>query len=215
MHKTLVAGLAAAALVGALAGRLSATPTIRLLRRQNDALAEQVRSDRLTGVLSRAGLEEAYAATSDRERFVIIVDLDTFKSVNDEHGHPTGDRVLSALGARLTELASRNHGSAGRLGGDEFALILADCTAGQAQQTAARAVAAIVTDSRTGSVHVRGSAGIALATAATSWSDALTDADIALYHAKQSGTVTLFEPGMTYPQRPAPRRRARDVRATN
>jgi diguanylate cyclase (GGDEF)-like protein len=214
MRKTLVAGLAAAAL-GAVAGRLSATPTIRLLRRQNDALAEQVRSDRLTGVLSRAGLEQAYSATNDSERFVIVVDLDTFKSVNDEHGHPAGDRVLSALGARLGDLASRQHGWAGRLGGDEFALILADCTASEALQAATYAVAAIVTDSRTGSVQVRGSAGIAYAAATTSWPDALTDADIALYHAKQRGTVTLFEPGMTYPQRPAPRRRARDIRATN
>jgi diguanylate cyclase (GGDEF)-like protein len=214
MRKTLAAGLAAAAL-GAVAGRLSATPTIRLLRRQNDALTEQVRSDRLTGVLSRAGLEQAYSATNDRERFVIVVDLDTFKSVNDEHGHPAGDRVLSALGARLADLASRHHGWAGRLGGDEFALILADCTAAEALQAATYAVAAIVTDSRTGSVQVRGSAGVAYAAATTSWSNALTDADIALYHAKQRGTVTLFEPGMTYPQRPAPRRRARDARATN
>ena len=215
MHKTLGVGLAAGALVGALAGRLSATPTMRLLRRRNDALVEQVRRDRLTGVLSRAGLEQAYAATSDRGRFVIVVDLDTFKTVNDEHGHPTGDRVLTALGARLAELASQHHGWAGRLGGDEFALILADCTAAQAQQVATQAVAAIVTDSRTGSVQVSGSAGIAFAAATSSWSNALTDADIALYQAKKRDTVTLFAPGMTYPQRPVPRRRARDARPTN
>jgi diguanylate cyclase (GGDEF)-like protein len=215
MRKTLIAGLAATALVGALAGRLSATPTIRALRRHNDTLAEQVRSDRLTGVLSRAGLEQAYAASNDHGRFVVVVDLDTFKSVNDEHGHPTGDRVLSALGARLADLASRHRGWAGRLGGDEFALILADCTASQALQIATQAVAAIVTDSRTGSVQVAGSAGVAYAAATTSWSNALTDADIALYHAKQRGTITLFEPGMTYPQPPAPRRRARDVRERN
>ncbi|MFI7598259.1 GGDEF domain-containing protein [Actinoplanes sp. NPDC049681] len=215
MRKTLVAGLAAAAVGGALAGRLGATPTIRHLRRQNDALAERVWNDRLTGVLSRDGLEQAYAASNDHGRFVIVVDLDTFKAVNDEHGHPTGDRVLSALGARLAELASRHHGWAGRLGGDEFALILADCTASKALQIATQAVAAIIADSRTGSVQVRGSGGIAYAATTTSWSDALTDADIALYQAKQRGMVTLFEPGMTYPQPPAPRRQARDVRATN
>lgn len=215
MHTPLVASLAAASLVGALAGRLSATPTIRLLRRQNHALVEQVHSDRLTGVLSRAGLERAYAASNDRGRFVVVVDLDTFKSVNDEHGHPTGDRVLSALGARLADLASRHRGWAGRLGGDEFALILPGCTASQALQIATHAVAAIVTDSHTGSVRVVGSAGVAYAAATTAWLNALTDADIALYHAKQRGTITLFEPGMTYPQPPAPRRQARDVRARN
>ncbi|GLZ00793.1 GGDEF domain-containing protein [Actinoplanes sp. NBRC 103695] len=215
MRKTVVAGLAVTTLIGGLAGRLSATPTIRHLRRQNDELAEQVRSDRLTGVLSRAGLEQAYTASNDRGRFVIVVDLDTFKAVNDEHGHPAGDRVLSALGARLADLAARHQGWAGRLGGDEFALILADCTASEALQIATHAVAAIITENRTGSVQVGGSAGIAYATRTTSWSDALTDADIALYQAKQRGTVTLFEPGMTYPQPPAPRRRARDLRATN
>ena len=212
MHKTLLAGLAAGALVGALGGRLSATTIVRSLRTQNDALAEKVRSDRLTGVLSRAGLDEVYAATTDQGRFVIVVDLDMFKSVNDEHGHPAGDRVLSAFGARLAELASRHHGWAGRLGGDEFALILPDCTVLVAQQAAHQAVAAIITESRTGSVRVHGSAGIAFAAANTSWSDAFTDADIALYHAKQRGTVTLFTQGMTYPQPPTPRRQARDAR---
>jgi diguanylate cyclase len=212
LHKTLLAGLAAGALVGALGGRLSATTVIRRLRMQNGALAQQVRSDRLTGVLSRAGLDEVYAATTDRGRFVIVVDLDMFKSVNDEYGHPAGDRVLRLLGARLAGLASRHHGWAGRLGGDEFALILPGCTVAVAHQVAQQAVAAIVTTSRTGPVRVRGSAGIAYAAATTSWSDAFTDADIALYHAKRRGTVALFTQGMTYPQPPMPRRRARDAR---
>jgi diguanylate cyclase (GGDEF)-like protein len=208
-------GLVAAAVVGALVDRLSTTTTIRRLRRQNSTLADQARSDHLTGILNRNGLGDVYAATNDRGRFLIVVDLDTFKSVNDEHGHPAGDQVLSTLGARLAELASRHRGWAGRLGGDEFALVLPNCTEAAALMAAAHAAATIVTDSRTGAVHVRGSAGIAYAAATTSWSHALTEADIALYHAKQRGTVTLFEPGMTYPTTPSPRRQARDIQTTN
>ncbi|WP_199512202.1 GGDEF domain-containing protein [Nucisporomicrobium flavum] len=214
MQKTVAAGLITAAFIGALGGRLSMTPTIRRLHRRNNTLADQVRTDPLTGVLNRVGLKQAYAASNDRGRFLIFVDLDMFKAVNDEHGHPAGDQVLRALGARLAELASRHQGWAGRLGGDEFALLLPDCSASVARQAAAQAISAITIDSLAGSV-VRGNAGVAYAAATASWSSALTDADIALYHAKKSGQVTLFAPGMTYPQPPAPRRRARDARSTN
>ncbi|WP_203841831.1 GGDEF domain-containing protein [Winogradskya humida] len=188
---------------------------MRRLRQQNIVLADQVRHDGLTGVLNRVGLEQAYAATNAHGRFLMVVDLDAFKSVNDDHGHPAGDAVLTTLGTRLAELASRHHGWAGRLGGDEFVLILPGSTAAVAQQVAMHATAPIITTSRSGSVHVRASAGIAYAAATTSWSSAVADADIALYHAKQRGDVTLFVAGMTYPQRPSPRRRARDARTTN
>ncbi|MEV4708211.1 GGDEF domain-containing protein [Actinoplanes sp. NPDC049316] len=210
MRKTVAAGLIAAAFLG---GRLSVTSTIRRLRQHNDVLADQVRTDPLTGVLNRVGLRQAYAAANDRGLFLILVDLDMFKSVNDEHGHPAGDQVLSALGTRLADLAARHRGWAGRLGGDEFALLLPGCSETVARQVAAHAVSDITTGSRAESVRVRGSAGIAYAAATASWSDALTAADIALYHAKQWGEVTLFAPGMGYPQPPAPRRRARDARS--
>src|SRR4029077_10886058 len=48
-----------------------------------------------------------------------LIDVDDFKRINDDHGHPTGDRVLSEVAARL-----RQGGEAFRLGGDEFAVLL-------------------------------------------------------------------------------------------
>lgn len=199
--------------VGAAGGRLSATTVIRALHRQNRTLVREAQRDPLTGVLNRAGLADAYTTTTDRDRFVIVVDLDTFKLVNDRHGHLTGDRILTMLGARLTELASRHDGWAGRLGGDEFALILPCPSQTSAVMAAAEAAAAItVNDTRIGSLRICGSAGIADAAAGRPWTEALGDADIALYHAKRSGGVAVFEDGMTYPSAPQPRRRARDAR---
>jgi diguanylate cyclase (GGDEF)-like protein len=203
-----------AAIIGVLSGRLTAVTTIRRLHRKNTALVQEARHDRLTGVLNRAGLEDAYTAINNRDKAVIVVDLDMFKSVNDEHGHPVGDRVLSMLGARIHDLAARHGGWAGRLGGDEFALIVPDCPRREAEAAAAAAAAVItITDRRTGAVRVEGSAGVAFTSSGTAWAEALADADIALYHAKKGRGVVVFAHGMTYPRRPSSRRQARDARS--
>ena len=60
-------------------------------------------------------------------------DLDNLKLVNDEHGHPAGDRVLVAVASRL-----RHGGEAFRLGGDEFAVILPGRTSEEAVEVAER-----------------------------------------------------------------------------
>ncbi|MFI2415637.1 GGDEF domain-containing protein [Streptomyces sp. NPDC018947] len=84
------------------------------------------RKDPLTGLLRR----DAYTARARRllSRHgdgvaVVMVDADHFKAVNDGFGHPAGDTVLSAFGARLTAWAGPR-AAAGRLGGDEFAVVL-------------------------------------------------------------------------------------------
>ncbi|MFF4534104.1 GGDEF domain-containing protein [Streptomyces sp. NPDC001407] len=84
------------------------------------------RKDPLTGLLRR----DAYTARARRilarhsdTTAVVIVDADHFKRINDTAGHPAGDAVLAAFGARLTAWAGP-HAAAGRLGGDEFAVVL-------------------------------------------------------------------------------------------
>jgi diguanylate cyclase (GGDEF)-like protein len=78
--------------------------------------------DPLTGLLRR----DAYTARARRllarhgdDTALVVVDADHFKAVNDTMGHPAGDAVLTAFGARLTAWAGP-HASVGRLGGDEF-----------------------------------------------------------------------------------------------
>ncbi|MEU5836359.1 GGDEF domain-containing protein [Streptomyces diacarni] len=94
------------------------------------------RKDPLTGLLRR----DTYTARARRilarhgdDTALIMVDADHFKAVNDTMGHPAGDAVLTAFGARLTAWAGPR-AAAGRLGGDEFAVTLQLPTSLRAQR---------------------------------------------------------------------------------
>ena len=154
----------------------------------------------------------AYAAGTDAVRWLLIVDLDAFKAVNDRHGHPTGDLVLAALGARIRALITAAGGSGGRLGGDEFAVLLPRFARWDILRVA-RALAAPITAAGcggTGVVTVSVSVGVTAVPAGLPWKQALTQADIALYQAKQGDQPILFRPAMTHPRPPWPRRQNRD-----
>ncbi|MGI5183538.1 diguanylate cyclase [Dactylosporangium sp. CA-152071] len=93
------------------------------------ALHNMAYSDTLTGLDNRPmfmrTLDAALQAERDSGRCVavVLIDLDDFKPVNDQHGHAAGDAVLREVGARLRACAREEDGVA-RLGGDEFALVL-------------------------------------------------------------------------------------------
>jgi diguanylate cyclase (GGDEF)-like protein len=88
----------------------------------------QARHDSLTGLHNRRAFEEELAAAlarrGARALFVLYIDLDQFKAVNDACGHATGDLLLQKVATYLMQ--QRAHGFVARLGGDEFALILED-----------------------------------------------------------------------------------------
>lgn len=89
--------------------------------------------DPLTGLYNRRYLEETLerelhrAARSGGSVGIIMCDVDGFKELNDEFGHPTGDEVLRELG-RFLQTSIRDEDLACRYGGDEFALILPDAS---------------------------------------------------------------------------------------
>jgi two-component system cell cycle response regulator len=97
--------------------------------RLHRVVKDQAHIDGLTGLANRRHAEEALASEIARaERFggslaVVMTDLDNFKTVNDEHGHPVGDTVLRRF-ARLLEASVRDVDIAARWGGEEFLLIL-------------------------------------------------------------------------------------------
>lgn len=79
--------------------------------------------DPLTKLLNRRGLEEALADLPSSPHRVVLIDIDEFKTVNDEHGHAVGDAILCDLAARLQRLVREQGVIAARLGGDEMVLI--------------------------------------------------------------------------------------------
>jgi len=93
------------------------------------ALAEDSRTDALTGCLNRRGFEERVTGELSRARRdesclgLVLIDLDCFKVVNDTHGHAAGDEVLRRV-ARTVDRQLRPADALGRLGGDEFAVLL-------------------------------------------------------------------------------------------
>ena len=94
-----------------------------------DRLSAAARVDPLTGLANRRAYDEAVAheiARSDRsgQPFALVLgDIDHFKRINDEYGHPTGDAVLRRVATQL-EQSERKVDMAARLGGEEFALLL-------------------------------------------------------------------------------------------
>lgn len=97
------------------------------LQEANRHLAQLSSTDALTGLRNRRyGLEKLAQLTEDPARrpfAVYLLDMNTFKAVNDNYGHDTGDAVLKEVAARLERLSGEQV-TATRLGGDEFLLIL-------------------------------------------------------------------------------------------
>jgi len=126
-------------------------------RRVDLSLAEQAarhqaRIDELTGLLNRRAFQEALAhvAPEDdrRERRVtlVLIDLDSFKLINDRYGHLAGDACLRAVGDALRR-SVRDRDQAYRWGGDEFAIVLNDSSDEEAAAVVER-IRACVTEAK-------------------------------------------------------------------
>jgi diguanylate cyclase (GGDEF)-like protein len=184
-------------------GRRSAALT-RAVQEQEalrDELAYRAMHDPLTGLANRVVLAERleWALHRPNTTILYLVDLDGFKEINDTYGHPAGDELLAKIAQRLPRALPPDVLIA-RLGGDEFGILLEDASATTATTYAEDTLAAIrqplVIDAT--ELELSASIGIVLTdpedqrTAA----DALGDADLALYAAKNSGKnrVIVFEP---------------------
>ena len=84
---------------------------------------DRIARDPLTGAYNKAVFDRELAAAARRGAWLITLDVDRFKSVNDAHGHPVGDEVLRETVRRLTEGLGEG-ASLARVGGEEFAVIL-------------------------------------------------------------------------------------------
>ena len=124
---------------------------------------------------------------SNRALCLMMVDVDNFKTFNDQYGHIAGDRVLVAVADVLREYL-RPTDLVARFGGDEFAALLPDLQLKQARQTAERIrqqIAGLSPSSLATAITV--SIGIAACTAKDDVATLVQRADAAMYDAKEAG----------------------------
>lgn len=112
-------------------------------RRRVEELLESAMYDELTGVLNRRGLFASIPEMLVRSRSehwpcsALVLDVDSFKQINDDYGHQVGDQVLRAVAVLLRD-QMRSTDLVARIGGDEFVVVLAGATEAAAEQTAER-----------------------------------------------------------------------------
>jgi diguanylate cyclase (GGDEF)-like protein len=173
--------------------------TASLLIRQfrlRERVARDAMFDVLTGLYNRralsARLAEVYALARRQGQplGLIMLDADHFKSVNDLHGHPVGDRVLRALADEIRG-GMRESDFAGRYGGEEFAVVLPNADVEGAVAVAERIrgrFASLALAVGATKVTVTVSAGVAvLGPGMAGPQDLVSAADAALYNAKRAG----------------------------
>lgn len=150
--------------------------------------------DPLTGMLNRKALEvrvrelEVQSAVTGEPVGLIVSDLDHFKSVNDTHGHATGDVVLRDV-AYLLRKQLRAYDLAYRLGGEEFLILLPGSDLAHTAELAGKLREGISAGRPAGGVHVTVSIGVGASQHGEGfdYSEVFAQADAALYRAKRGG----------------------------
>jgi diguanylate cyclase (GGDEF)-like protein len=149
--------------------------------------------DPLTGLLNRAALlarfdelEQLAGHGEHASLGMLVADLDHFKRVNDEHGHPAGDAVLQDIAYALRK-ALRAFDLVYRIGGEEFVVLLPGADLDRTLDVGERLRAAVA-EQRTGDIAVTMSLGAAAARGSgVRFNDLYSAADAALYAAKRDG----------------------------
>lgn len=160
-------------------------------KRLEEELEQQATRDHLTGTQNRRAFDVAMrkavrqAERSDNTFSLLLFDIDHFKSINDQHGHDTGDIILKRL-ATLVGQTLRSTDLLARWGGEEFAILLQDTTA-QGASIFAERLRQQVAETRLHGLAVTISLGIAEYRRGDDPEAILARADSALYRAKRSG----------------------------
>jgi len=170
-------------------------------------LEKQANTDVLSGLYNRRMFREIAekemlrcrrSNNPDNRLWLISLDIDFFKKINDTAGHAMGDRVIQAVATTLTK-AIRGSDTAARVGGEEYCILLPDCTLAGARRIADTIRSGVE------QLHIPGwtdlysqvtvSIGCACDKGKSSFDDLSNAADNALYDAKHNGrNQVVFEP---------------------
>jgi diguanylate cyclase (GGDEF)-like protein len=189
-------GAAATGELEAIAGVANALADAMSLSLSNLALRERLRTqalrDPLTGLYNRRYMEDALeryadqAARTHSPLSIVMIDLDHFKRLNDEHGHSMGDAVLSEVASAILG-AIRPCDIACRYGGEELVVLFPDCGLEDGAMKAEVLRGRIERLSDRHGISISASFGVAAIADGSRVGEALSDADRALYRAKQEG----------------------------
>ncbi len=165
---------------------------LHIVARQYSELQKMAITDKLTGLYNRTllkdSLEQAIhqANRTDTPFTLIILDVDHFKMINDEHGHEIGDNVLIQLGAFLKEFL-RDSDKVFRIGGEEFLILLYNTEEADSIDIAEKIRMGIENLSLIPERTVTVSIGVAGLSSVRDWKQWMKTCDKNLYAAKDSG----------------------------
>lgn len=161
----------------------------REMHRLTQELQYRATHDALTDVLNRSAVIEQTSKALRVDRAVmILLDIDDFKKVNDDFGHPVGDAVILGIVHCLRRIVGER-GIIGRVGGEEFTVLLPGCNLVDALELAEKMRRAISSHVFAAPVNRRitASFGVSANSARTAFDTAYGLADSALYEAKRGG----------------------------
>jgi diguanylate cyclase len=186
---------------------VSSTEEVEKLKEELSYARQEAMLDPLTGIMNRRGFDQTLKSMIrevDQKRVgkicLVLIDIDKFKEINDNHGHLLGDKVLRAVSELLTR-HTKGKDACARYGGDEFAILLPDIGSNNARNLAEylRTVVEKIVLKRPNTGSVVGGISISIGVAAyrlgETDEDLLNRCDQALYRSKSRGRnrVTLAD----------------------
>lgn len=179
-------------IVGIVASLLLFVVTSKFSREMS-IIRKRAKRDPLTNLLNRNGFEEHVRLAMEENPehgLLLIIDMDNFKLVNDQLGHPVGDKVLQDFSQLLETFFNRNKDVVSRLGGDEFAVFIGrDITAAEVEAMLTKfiSIAHQNLDEKYPAQNLSASIGAAFVSHSESYNFLYQNADKALYEAKRNG----------------------------
>ena len=158
---------------------------------QKQELLQLAMTDQLTGLYNRHSLFDIgpkYLSDAKRHKFpvsLVVIDLDHFKNVNDNHGHATGDVVLKSIG-QVLKTQCRTEDFVARFGGEEFVMLLSHCDL-EFAISKAEALRKEVESCQPAGLTITASLGIATMDGNDDFNTLFEKADKAVYEAKETG----------------------------
>ena len=152
--------------------------------------------DELTGAYNRAGFDLLLSGLDMSSTYVLSIDVDNFKTVNDTYGHDTGDKVLQKV-VQILKGSFRSDDYVCRTGGDEFVVFMVHTNALQRKLIKAKMeqISRELANTDDGLPPVSVSVGIVHGSQATDSETLLKKGDAAMYESKQQGknTFTFYD----------------------